>query len=114
LNIEKAKQLINLQVKFETEQKDKNIQILQQKTEIQNSIIQNERVLKVNIIAGAVILLLLLVISVSRYRLKQKVNLQLEKKQAEINQQNDLLKKLLNEKEWLLREFIIELKTTYK
>ncbi|MGX7688210.1 tetratricopeptide repeat-containing sensor histidine kinase [Flectobacillus roseus] len=104
LNIEKAKQLINLQVKFETEQKDKNIQILQQKTEIQNSIIQNERVLKVNIIVGAVILLLLLVISVSRYRLKQKVNLQLEKKQAEINKQNDLLKKLLNEKEWLLRE----------
>lgn len=40
----------------------------------------------------------------NRYRLKRRSNLVLEQKQGEINAQNELLRKILNEKEWLLRE----------
>lgn len=63
-----------------------------------------DTIIKNIIICGIVMLLLLLGLLYRRYRLKQRSNIQLQQKQQEINQQNDLLKKLLGEKEWLLKE----------
>jgi two-component sensor histidine kinase len=69
------------------------------------------------VVASALLVVLLLVIF-SRYRVKQKANRALEEKQEEINQQNQVLErmveeekkitgekdKLLQEKDWLMRE----------
>ncbi len=104
MNAQKAKQISNLQIQFDTEQKDKNILFLTQKNELQNATIRNDRIIKTISISGTIVLILLLLLGYNRYQLKQKNNLQLEQKQKEINQQNDLLKRLLNEKEWLIRE----------
>jgi len=53
-----------------------------------------------------VFLLALVIVTLlySLYRLKAGIKLILEKKQEELHQQNELLKKLSGEKEWLLRE----------
>lgn len=104
MNAQKAKQISNLQIQFDTEQKDKNILLLTQKSELQNATIRNDRIIKIISISGAFVLIVLLLLGYNRYQLKQKTNLQLEQKQREINQQNELLKRLLNEKEWLIRE----------
>ncbi|WP_114940975.1 histidine kinase dimerization/phosphoacceptor domain -containing protein [Mucilaginibacter endophyticus] len=103
-NADKANQISSLQIQFETDQKDKNIKLLTQKNNLQAETIRKDNTIK-QVIAGAVMmLLLLLALSYNRYRLKQKSNALLQAKQEEINRQYDILKKVLNEKEWLLRE----------
>jgi len=103
-SVEKIKQLNELQVKYNTEKKDHNIQSLTEKNRIQNITLQKERITRNSIIAGCLVLLIFLALGYNRYRLKQHTNFKLQKQQEEINKQNELLKKLLGEKEWLLRE----------
>ncbi|MCG2612830.1 ATP-binding protein [Terrimonas sp. NA20] len=100
----RAKEIGVLQVEFETKQKDKDIQLLTQKSQLQEASLQREKVFRSAFIAVAALMLLLLALFYNRYRLKQKVNQQLENKQTEINEQNERLKRLLDDKEWLLKE----------
>ncbi|WP_295124806.1 sensor histidine kinase, partial [uncultured Chitinophaga sp.] len=53
---------------------------------------------------GAALLILLVMLTYSRYRLKQRSNRQLEHQQAIISLKNASLEKLVDEKEWLLKE----------
>lgn len=103
-NADKANQINSLQIQFETEQKDKNIRLLTQKNNLQAETIHKDKTIKLFTAGAAALLLLLLGLGYNRYRLKQKSNAQLQAKQDEINQQYETLKKLLSEKEWLLRE----------
>jgi two-component sensor histidine kinase len=103
-NADKANQINSLQIQFETDQKDKNIKLLTQKNNLQAETIHKDKTIKLAIAGAAVLLLLLLALGYNRYRLKQKSNTELQAKQDEINQQYETLKKLLSEKEWLLRE----------
>ncbi|MBC9911989.1 tetratricopeptide repeat-containing sensor histidine kinase [Chitinophaga varians] len=99
-----SKQLDVLRLQFETERKDKDIELLTQKSKLQEISLQKGRVFR-NVITGSVCaLLLILALLYNRYRLKKKNALQLEKQQESINAQNELLKKLVDEKEWLLKE----------
>jgi len=103
-NIDKNRQCTALQLQFETEKKDNDIQSLQKESRLQHANKAKDTIIKNIIICGIVMLLLLLGLLYRRYRLKQRSNIQLQQKQQEINQQNYLLKKLLGEKEWLLKE----------
>jgi two-component sensor histidine kinase len=103
-NIDKNKQCTALQLQFETEKKDDDIRSLQKESRLQHANKAKDTIIKNVIIGGIVMLLLLLGLLYRRYRLKQRSNIQLQQKQQEINLQNDLLKKLLGEKEWLLKE----------
>lgn len=95
--VDKSRQMDELQLQYETEKKNKNIILLENKQQAQ------ETRLKV-IIGGTIVLLLFLVLLYNRYRLKQQSNIRLERQQQEINAQNELLKKLVTDKEWLLKE----------
>jgi two-component sensor histidine kinase len=111
-------QISQLRVKYETEQKDQdlqlkeqNIQLLIKKGQLQQTSLAKERTTRNAIIGGAVMLVLLLGLGYNRYRLKQRSNIQLTAQQKEINRQNHSLQdlinsqnKLLKEKEWLLKE----------
>ncbi|SEW43031.1 Two-component sensor histidine kinase, contains HisKA and HATPase domains [Chitinophaga sp. YR573] len=103
-NIEKSKQFSSLQLQFETEKKDKDIQLLTQKSKLQYNSLQKERTIRNVIIAGVILLSLFSGLIYISYRSKERSNTKLELQQKEINDQNELLKKLLGEKEWLLKE----------
>ncbi|UPK69812.1 histidine kinase dimerization/phosphoacceptor domain -containing protein [Chitinophaga filiformis] len=116
--IAKAGQIARLQVRFDIDKKDKDIRLQQQSIELltrqgqlQRSALKEARLTRNVIISGAIMLLLLLVLGGSRYLMKQQNNRQLRQKQDEIYQQNLSLQqlittqdKLLEEKEWLLKE----------
>lgn len=99
-----SKQLGELQLNFEMEKKDNDIKLLMHKSEMQEASLQKEKVIRNVVIAGVFLLIVFLALIYSRYRNKKIMNVRLEKQQNEINKQNDDLRKLLDDKEWLLKE----------
>ena len=118
VSTKKATELADLQVAYQTEKKDEEIRLKEQKILLLNKQAQyqhvsllHEKTIKHVTFAGLVMLALLLGVSYNRYRLKQRTNIQLEAQQDRINganeslrQLNDSLETLLGEKEWLLKE----------
>jgi two-component sensor histidine kinase/tetratricopeptide (TPR) repeat protein len=99
-----SKQLGELQLNFEMEKKDNDIKLLMHKSKMQEASLQKEKVIRNVVIAGVLVLIVFLALIYSRYRNKKLMNIRLEKQQNEINKQNDDLRKLLDDKEWLLKE----------
>lgn len=103
-SLENQKQLSALQIKFETLKKDKSIKQLEQRDRIHETQLKSNAV-KVSVLIGSMIVLAIFsALLYNRSRLKHRSNKKLEIKQQEINNQNELLKKLVSEKEWLLKE----------
>ncbi|MDR7369900.1 histidine kinase dimerization/phosphoacceptor domain -containing protein [Flavobacterium aquidurense] len=97
-------QISNLQIKYETEKKDKNIHVLTNQSELQKVKIKNDKIIK--IVAG-VILILLLIITIlifRSYKNKKESNEKLELSKLDIEKKNKVLKNVVKEKEWLLKE----------
>jgi two-component sensor histidine kinase len=103
-NVNSTKQFADLQLKYETEKKDKNIKLLTHKSELQQIRIEKELVIRYIFIGSLLVLCIILGLLYSRYCMKRKTNAILESKQEEINQQNTKLQRLVEEKEWLLKE----------
>ena len=102
------RRLEELRVRYETEKKDKDLQLLTNKNQLQMVSINKERQIRNIIIAASLVFLSLFYLG---YRLKQRSNIKLQKQQGEINTQNNQLqillgeqKKLVEEKEWLVKE----------
>jgi two-component sensor histidine kinase len=93
-NVTKSMQFSQMQVQYETEKKDKDLQLLTDKSQLQEMSLKKASLTRNIIIASAILLIALLYIG---YKLKQrhnkKLQLLLEKEQ-----------KLVDEKEWLVRE----------
>ncbi|MEI9908342.1 MAG: histidine kinase dimerization/phosphoacceptor domain -containing protein [Bacteroidota bacterium] len=103
-NEDKSKQIEELQIQYETEKKEQNIKLLEKESTLQQGKLTQAKTTR-NWILGAVVLLVILMgLLVNYLRLKQKTNEKLEIQQKEINQKNNSLQKLVNEKEWLLKE----------
>jgi two-component sensor histidine kinase len=103
-SVTKNRQMAMFQIQFETARKDQDIQLLRQKSALQEASLQKEVIFRNVIFAGGCALMIILALTYNRSRIKQRSNLQLQQKQEEINTQNEQLMKLLQEKEWLLRE----------
>ncbi|KRD58789.1 hypothetical protein ASE40_21010 [Flavobacterium sp. Root935] len=103
-NINNSKQFSDLQLKYETEKKDKNIKFLKQQSELQNTKLKNEVVIRYIFIASLAVTFIILALLYNRYCIKRKNNTVLEAQQEEINIKNKKLSNLLKEKEWLLKE----------
>ncbi|MCF6401317.1 ATP-binding protein [Chitinophaga filiformis] len=117
-NIMKRQQLNQLEIQFKTEQKDQalklkqqNIELLTREAQLQEAKLQRARFIRNVIFGGAGMLVLLLVLGFNRYQLKLRSNRQMKEQQDEIYKQNLSLQelistqdKLLEEKEWLLKE----------
>ncbi len=103
-NINSSKQFSDLQLQYETEKKDKNIKLLTQQSELQQTKLEKEMVIRYIFIGSLVISFIILALVYSRYCIKRKTNAVLEAKQEEINCQNKKLRNLVEEKEWLLKE----------
>ncbi len=105
------RRLEELQVRYETEKKDKDLQQMTNKNQLQIVSINKERQIRNIVIATSLIFLALFYMG---YRLKQRSNIKLQKQQSEINSQNNQLqillseqKKLVEEKEWLVKKRFI-------
>ncbi len=104
LDEKKRKEITKLNVLYETEKKDKNIESLKRQTVLQKENIKQAHKIQY-FTFGMLLLALIIIYSMYRvYKHKQKTNIILEKQQDEINQQNISLQHLLTEKEWLLKE----------
>jgi two-component sensor histidine kinase len=102
------RRLEELRIRYETEKKDKDLQLLTNKNQLQIVSINKERQTRNLIVITSLVFLALLF---TGYRFKQRSNLKLQKQQREINEQNSKLqillkeqKKLVEEKEWLVKE----------
>jgi two-component sensor histidine kinase len=114
----KSRQIKELEVQFETEKKEntiaaknKDIQLLKKQSQLQESMIEKNRLLRNFMIAAAGLLLLILALVYRGYIIKKKNNRVLSEQRAQINDQNIALQtmvreqeKLIREKEWLLKE----------
>ena len=103
-SVDKLKQVKALSVKFQTEEKDKNIKLLKQQDKLQKEKIHSDSVMRYVLIGSLILLILFICLLYNRYWLKQRTNKELKLQQQQIYEQNELLKKFLAEKEWLLKE----------
>ncbi len=112
----KNQKIAQLEVLYQTQQKEHSIQQLTQQSRLQGIELQKAATTRNFIVAGAVMLALLLGLGYNRYRLKRRSNRLLEAKQQKlqaqqevlqaqqraIHQQNEYLSELLSEKDSLL------------
>jgi len=91
---DQQQKLNELTVKYAAVKKDQDIKLLREQQRAQQSELQNSKLMMVT---GGGVFALLLAVAVYRYRLKQRTNEQIARK-------NESLQHLLTEKEWLLKE----------
>ena len=103
-NISKSNQFEELQIKYETAQKEQNIQLLHKESALQESRLQAAYLTKNLTFGVGALLLIILILLYNRSRQRRLTNTRLELQQIEINRNNQSLQQLLDEKEWLLRE----------
>lgn len=103
-DISKNKQIEELKILYETQNKEEKITLLNKQSKLQESELQKSKLLNSVSIWSLVLLLVTIALLYNRYRLKQRNNKQLEQKEKEISKANTNLRHLLDEKEWLLKE----------
>jgi two-component sensor histidine kinase len=106
-----AREIEKMELQYETDKKDRDIDLLISQGAVRELELNQTRFARNAFIGGAVLLIALLGLLYGRYRLKQNTNELLQSKQERINQSNQQLlglngelKKLLDEKEWLVKE----------
>lgn len=116
----KNRQLQEVQIKYETEKKDKdlmfkdsNIQLLTRESQLRLTTLQAEKRNANMALICVVMLIVLLALGYNRYKLKQKNNTQLEEQQKKIQEKNSYLQHLLEEKEWLVKEIHHRVKNNF-
>lgn len=84
INESSSKQLNKLQTQYDTEKKQKEIELLTKDQEVKNERIARQNIITYTIVAGLVLVLVLAFISFKRYREKKKANI-------EITQQKEII-----------------------
>jgi two-component sensor histidine kinase len=103
-NIAKSRQIEEMQAKYESDKKEKDIQLLRRESQLQQSQLKQASLGRTVTIAIIALLLIIIALLYNRYRIRQRSNHQLESQQKEINLKNTSLQKLVNEKDGLLEE----------
>ena len=103
-NASRLKEMGFLKVQFETAQKEKDIKLLENESTLQKQELEKASQLKVFSFVSLGMLVMIIFILYNRNRLKQRKNLLLESQKEIIDHNNKSLKRLVEEKEWLLNE----------
>ncbi|CAG4992588.1 hypothetical protein DYBT9275_00992 [Dyadobacter sp. CECT 9275] len=102
--VTKDEQVAVMKANFKTAQKEKDIKLLQKETVLRKRQLELKARTEKFAYAGIMILFCLSVLLYNSYRVKQKKNLLLEEQQKTIHIKNSSLLRLVDEKEWLLKE----------
>uniref|UniRef100_UPI0037423AD0 sensor histidine kinase n=1 Tax=Hymenobacter pini TaxID=2880879 RepID=UPI0037423AD0 len=94
-------QVAELQTRFETEKKEKEIQLLTKERQLQQANLQRQTTLRNLLAAGALLLLLLVVVLYRAQRRQQQTNRLLRQKNAAISRQKEELDRLNRTKDTL-------------
>ena len=102
--VAKNKQISQLQVQYETREKEGQINLLNQKAALQQSNLQQANLVKNVTFGGIVLLLIIAGLLYRQSRLRKKTSRIVTRKNELITQKNEQLQSLVTEKEWLLKE----------
>jgi serine phosphatase RsbU (regulator of sigma subunit) len=91
LNEKSTKQMVELNTRFETDKKEKEIQLLTKDQLLANKTLKEQRIIRIGLLSGLALLIVLSFTLYNRYRFKQKANLLLEKQKEEIYNKNVLI-----------------------
>ncbi|HET6227717.1 MAG TPA: tetratricopeptide repeat protein [Bacteroidia bacterium] len=91
LNERSTKQMVEMNTRFETDKKEKEIQLLTKDQQLANKTLKEQRIVRIGLISGLGLLIILSFTLYNRYRFKQKANLLLEKQKQEIHNKNVLI-----------------------
>jgi two-component sensor histidine kinase/tetratricopeptide (TPR) repeat protein len=93
----KTREIAQMEIQFETEKKEQSIVLLTKEAQLKEEELRQAGLVRNGTIGGIIILIILLGLGFNQYQLKQKVN-------REINSKNVVLQRMVDEKEWLLKE----------
>jgi serine phosphatase RsbU (regulator of sigma subunit) len=88
LNEKSLKQTTELNTRYETDKKEKEILLLTKDQQLKERSLKEQRLVRIGLIIGLGLLLILSFLLFNRYRFKQKANLVLEKQKQEIHLKN--------------------------
>ncbi len=110
-NLKKTREIDEMNIQYGVAQKEKDLQLMQNREQLQRADLIRERLMRNIIIIVSSLLLLLFALVYNRYRLRQRSNKLLQDQQKIISQKNEVLQQtihekddLLEEKDWLVRE----------
>jgi two-component sensor histidine kinase len=104
LTIQAQRQSEELAVRYETEQKEHQIAMLEQADRLRRSDLRQTVLIQRMTVAGIVVLLAIAGLLLRQNRQRKKMNRLIEQKNGVITSKNEMLVKILGEKEWLLKE----------
>lgn len=91
LNKENFKQVTELNTRYETEKKEKEILLLTKDQQLNAKIIKQQQLVRWGLLGGLGLLVVSIISIYRRYRFKQKANIILEKQKEEIHKKNILI-----------------------
>jgi two-component system, sensor histidine kinase PdtaS len=104
LNTQGQRQAEELAVRYETERKEQQIGMLQQADLLRQSRLSQTLLVQRMTITGICVLLVIAGLLLRQNRQRKKMNQYIEQKNDVITSKNEMLVKVLGEKEWLLKE----------
>jgi serine phosphatase RsbU (regulator of sigma subunit) len=91
LNKENFKQIYEINTRYQTEKKQNEIELLTKDQVINEKTLKQQKIIRIALLVGLVLVCILLFSVYARYRFKQKANLLLEQQKREIQEQNVLI-----------------------
>jgi two-component sensor histidine kinase len=103
-SVTKVRQAEELQVLYETQEKESQINLLNEQATLEKSNLEQARLVKNLILAAGIAVFIIAGLLYRQNKLRQKNNKVITENNREITSKNEQLQQLLQDKEWLLKE----------
>lgn len=94
MNENNSKNMAEIQTKYETDKKEKEIELLTKDKSLQEAKLKTQNVVKNGSIVVSILLLLFALLAYNRYRIKQKANIEISQKNKEITESISYAKRI--------------------